>query len=44
MNLKSEILSLLENNAKLTAQEIAVQLNADPVDVANEITALEKIF
>lgn len=42
MNLKSEILTLLENNAKLSAQEIAIQLDADPVDVANEITMLEK--
>lgn len=42
MNQKTEILSLLENNAKLSEQEIAVQLNADPVEVANEIDSLEK--
>jgi len=42
MNQKTEIISLLENNAKLTAQDIAVRLNADPTEVANEIAELEK--
>jgi DNA-binding Lrp family transcriptional regulator len=41
MDQKIEIISLLENNAKLTAQEIAVQLNADPVSVAKDIAELE---
>ncbi len=38
---KTEIISLLENNAKLTAQEIAVQLNADPAQIAEDIAELE---
>lgn len=42
MNQKTEIISLLENNAKLTAQEIAIQLNADPAEIAREIAALEE--
>lgn len=42
MNTKTEILSLLENNAKLTADEIAVQINANPAEVEKEIDALEK--
>lgn len=42
MDQKTEIISLLENNAKLTAQEIAVRLNADPAQIANEIAELEK--
>ncbi len=42
MDQKTEIISLLENNAKLTAQEIAVRLNADPAQIADEIAELEK--
>jgi len=42
MNPSVEILSLLENNAKLTSREIAVRLQADPVEIANQIAELEK--
>lgn len=41
MNYTTEILSLLETNAKLTAKEIAVQLDADHEIIAKEIAALE---
>ena len=39
---RNDILSLLERNAKLTAQEIAVYLGVPEADVREEITALEK--
>ena len=41
MNTRADILSLLENNAKLTASEIAVRLHMDPAVIADEITELE---
>ena len=40
--MRNEILSLLEHNAKLTAEEIAVSLGVSEADVRNEITQLEK--
>jgi len=39
---RNDILSLLERNAKLTAQEIGVYLGVPEADVREEITALEK--
>ena len=41
MNTRADILSLLENNAKLTASEIAVRLHMDPAAIADEIAELE---
>ena len=41
-NLKLEILSLLERNAKLTPEDIAVCLGAREQDVRDEIAKLEK--
>ncbi len=42
MNQTTEILSLLEANAKLTAQEIAIRLDADAADIVKEIAMLEE--
>jgi len=39
---RNDILSLLERNAKLTAQEIAMSLGVPEADVADEITMMEK--
>jgi DNA-binding Lrp family transcriptional regulator len=39
---RNDILSLLEHNAKLTVEEIAVSLGVSEDDVRNEITNLEK--
>ena len=40
--MRNEILSLLEHNAKLTAEEIAVSLGVSEADVRKEIAQLEK--
>jgi len=40
--MSNDILSLLEKNAKLTAEEIAVSLGLPESDVRNEIAKLEK--
>ncbi|SFG87736.1 DNA-binding transcriptional regulator, Lrp family [Desulfotomaculum arcticum] len=40
-NIAKEILELLENNAKLTAEEIAVMLNVDTSEVKSIIRELE---
>ena len=40
--MRSDIISLLERNAKLTAKEIAVYLGVAEADVSNEIEKLEK--
>ena len=41
-NMRKNILSLLERNAKLTAKEIAVYLSAPEADVSDEIAKMEK--
>jgi len=41
-NLRTDILSMLEGNAKLTAAEIAVFLGADEAEIAAEIKSLEQ--
>ena len=40
-NMAKDILELLENNARLTAEEIAVMLNVDTLEVKNIIRELE---
>ena len=40
--MRSDILSLLERNAKLTAEEIGVFLGVPEADVADEITKMEE--
>ncbi|MGI6298539.1 MAG: Lrp/AsnC family transcriptional regulator [Saccharofermentanales bacterium] len=42
MGKTEDILTLMQKNAKLSADEIAVMLNLDAAEVAQEIAALEK--
>lgn len=42
MNPNVEILSLIENNAKLTSREIAVRLQTDPAEIDQQIADFEK--